>query len=422
MLVPTFRQRLPNYCSRSFRQLLPSTLIFTSLAFIQHTAGPRWRTSHCSTLFHSPNFLQSIPRRVSNILACQASSKSDEGTGGFRVNKCFAAFASRREADKFVTKGRVKINDILAEPGMRVKPGDKVCSEPEFPNQTFLPAYVLKRRKARYKYNNCLFNCWIQVYLDGKLVQWEAYVTPAIDATVHGTKQTDNGVGSGQRVYIKYWKPQGVVCTTDRSIDGNIIDAVNFPKRLFPVGRLDKDSTGLILLTNDGRVPNALLRAAHQHGKFYMVSVNKPISDKDLLMLRNGVIITTPVQRDRVDKLITAKTLACQVERIDLKRFRITLYEGRNRQIRKMCESLGYEVVDLHREKVVSIGLKGIKEGEWRHLDEQEVDVIRMAVQEEQERLASTDKEESSGQLEDDEDSWEEDRSGGITRIGKSAN
>lgn len=249
-------------------------------------------------------------------------------------------------------------------------------------------------------------------------MQWESTISPSLDTVVDGSQE--DKTGPGQWVYIKYWKPQDVICTTDRSIDGNIINAINFPKRVFPVGRLDKDSTGLILLTNDGRVPNALLRAAHQHGKVYLVSVDKPISDKDLVMLRNGVIITTPVQRDRVDKLITAKTLGCEVERVDLKRFRITLHEGRNRQIRKMCEALGYEVTYLHREKIVSIGLKGMKEGEWRHLDEQEIDVIQMAVQQEQQRqLSDASKQEENAEDEEDDD-WEEDGSGGIKHKGGS--
>lgn len=183
-------------------------------------------------------------------------------------------------------------------------------------------------------------------------------------------------------MYLKYWKPKGVVCTTDESVANNIIDAIGHRQRIFPVGRLDKDSTGLILLTNDGRVPNAVLRTERGYGKEYVVSVHRQISDACLGRLSRGIIISTPVQRDRVDKLVTARTLPCDVRRLDARTFVIVLKEGRNRQIRRMCEALGYEVLRLHRMKVMSIGLAGLKRaGEWKELDEQERAAIEQAIQ-----------------------------------------
>jgi len=231
------------------------------------------------------------------------SDDSSASLQGTRINKCFAHFASRREADSFISDGRVEINGRAAENGHRVFPGDKVS-------------------------------------LDGKPINWEK-------ATIGREANPRN-----PHVYIKYWKPRGVVCTTDQSINNNIIDRVKHPERIFMVGRLDRDSTGLILLTSDGRLPNTVLKKEQKHDKEYIVTTDRAVSQQDIAKLAEGVVITTVAQRDRTVKPLTAPTLPCRVERLGPKILRITLQEGRNRQIRKMLDALGHEVVDLHREKV----------------------------------------------------------------------
>ena len=186
-------------------------------------------------------------------------------------------------------------------------------------------------------------------------------------------------------VYLKYWKPRGVTSTSDRNIPSNIIAAGRFelfPQRLFTVGRLDKDSTGLILLTSDGRVNNALLGPRSGKPKRYEVLLNARPSDEHLQTLRDGVVITTPVQREKGrSRDVTAKTKPCQVQRICSKqasctRVEFTLTEGRNRQIRRMCAALGYEVLALHRTSFAGIELKGLGENEWLELTDAEMKVI----------------------------------------------
>jgi 23S rRNA pseudouridine2604 synthase len=254
---------------------------------------------------------------------------------GLRINKVFAAAFSRREADRLVAQGRVRLNGAVAEHGCTVRATDAVT-------------------------------------VDGAPFETAGAFEGAMSEGV-----------DGPHVYLKYWKPRGITCTTDRRVDGNIIDAVGHRgSRLFTVGRLDKDSEGLILLTNDGRLPNAICRAAHRHSKLYTVECSRPLSDAHLRQLARGVVITTAAQRDRGPaKVLTAPTLPCRVERRGPRAFAITLTEGRNRQIRRMCEALGFRVVHLHRDQVMGIDLGGLRRpGEWCELRPGELQVVQDAL------------------------------------------
>ena len=255
--------------------------------------------------------------------------RSPPASGGVRINKCFKDFTSRREADRLVGDGRVSVNGVRAEAGARVFPGDVVA-------------------------------------LDGRPVRWETLAV--IDDAV---------AAESQFRYVKYWKPRGVTCTTDRRDRSNIIDAVGHPERIFPVGRLDKDSTGLILLTSDGRLPNAVLRSGRRHEKRYVVVVDRDVRAEDARTLAEGVVISTPVQRDRVDRVLTARTLPCEVRVVAPRTVEIVLREGRNRQIRRMLDAVGYRVVDLHRVEIMGIGLGGLRPGEWTPCDAAEMDIVR---------------------------------------------
>jgi len=192
----------------------------------------------------------------------------------------------------------------------------------------------------------------------------------------------------GERVYVAYWKPTGVVCTTDERIKGNIITeleraGLKVDSRLFTVGRLDKDSHGLILLTNDGRVPNAVLRSEKKKDKTYVVDVDDDLTPDDLKRLREGIVITTVAQRDGQRKTpLTAATKPCKVEQLSERRFRITLNEGRNRQIRRMCEALKLRVLELKRVEFMGIEMHGLDgPGTYRFCDENEVEKLRGAIE-----------------------------------------
>ncbi|MCE0494414.1 23S rRNA pseudouridine(2604) synthase RluF [Vibrio salinus] len=162
-------------------------------------------------------------------------------------------------------------------------------------------------------------------------------------------------------IYIALNKPAGITCTTERHVEGNIVDFVNHKTRIFPIGRLDKPSEGLIFLTNDGDVVNKILRAGNQHEKEYVVRVNKPVTNEFLTRMASGVPILDTV------------TLPCQVKKETNYSFRITLTQGLNRQIRRMCEALGYEVFKLRRVRVMNITIDGIPNGQWRYLDQDEI-------------------------------------------------
>jgi 23S rRNA pseudouridine2604 synthase len=224
---------------------------------------------------------------------------SDQEPSGIRINKFLseAGYCSRREADKYVDLGIITINGIKVEMGMKVQPGD-------------------------------------EVRVNDKLI---------------GTK--------ADPVYIALNKPSGITCTTDQHIDGNIVDYVNYPERIFPIGRLDKPSEGLILLTNDGDIVNKILRAGNNHEKEYVVTVDKKIDHNFIFDMSNGVPILDTV------------TNKCKVVQTGPQSFNITLTQGLNRQIRRMCEYFGFRVRKLKRMRIMNLTLDNIKAGEWRHLN-----------------------------------------------------
>lgn len=229
-----------------------------------------------------------------------------------RINKYLseAGYCSRRAADKLLEEGRITINGTIPELGTRVSDEDVI-------------------------------------EVDGKPIR----------------EPEEN------HVYIAFNKPVGIVCTTDTKRElNNIIDYINHPKRIFPVGRLDKPSEGLILLTSDGDIVNKILRSRNNHGKEYIVRVDKPITPKFLEKMRNGVPILDTV------------TKKCEVEKIDDMNFRIVLTQGLNRQIRRMCEYLGYEVKKLKRIRVLNIKLD-IPVGKWRDLTPEELETLQQSVQ-----------------------------------------
>lgn len=226
----------------------------------------------------------------------------DEGSVHMRINKFIseAGTASRRGADKLITEGRVTINGKRATIGSQVEPGDDVRVNG---NQLFV---------AR---NN---------------------------------------------VYIALNKPVGITCTTEKGVKGNIVDLVNHPFRVFHIGRLDKDSEGLILLTNDGDIVNEILRSENQHEKEYVVSVDRPITPEFLKQMSEGV------------KILDTITLPCKVEQLSKYDFKIILTQGLNRQIRRMCEELGYNVYRLQRIRIMNIQLDNLPVGQWRYLSKKE--------------------------------------------------
>jgi 23S rRNA pseudouridine2604 synthase len=215
-----------------------------------------------------------------------------------RLNKYISetGACSRREADKWIEAGRVSLNGEPATLGTQVADGD-------------------------------------EVRIDGNLI---------------GVKK--------QQVYIALNKPVGIICTTEAHIEDNIIDHVGFPERIFPVGRLDRDSEGLILLTNNGDIVNEILRSENNHEKEYVVTVDRPITDLSLRMLAAGV------------KIMGELTKPSKVTRVDAQSFRIILTQGLNRQIRRMCSALGYKAQRLQRVRIMNIHLGNLRPGQWRHL------------------------------------------------------
>ena len=220
-----------------------------------------------------------------------------------RINKYLseAGFCSRRKADKLIEEGKVTINGKVPEMGTKIAEGD-------------------------------------EVRVSGELI-----------------------VPKEKPVYIAFHKPIGIVCTTDTSVEkDNIIDYINYPTRIFPIGRLDKPSEGLILLTNDGDIVNKILRSRNNHGKEYLVKVNRPVTDAFIERMSNGVPILDTV------------TKKCDVEKVSSHEFRIVLTQGLNRQIRRMCEYLDYEVVKLKRIRIMNIKLD-VPVGKYRDLTSEEL-------------------------------------------------
>ncbi len=219
-----------------------------------------------------------------------------------RLNKFISGtgVCSRREADAWIEAGRVTVNGAPAGLGTQVAAGDRVC-------------------------------------VDGK------------DVGAHR-----------QHVYIALNKPPGITCTTERHVRGNIVDFVGHPERIFPIGRLDKDSEGLILLTNHGDIVNEILRSENEHEKEYVVVVDRPLTGAFLQGMSAGVPILDTV------------TKPCRVWRIGRNTFGIVLTQGLNRQIRRMCEHFGYRVRQLTRVRIINVKLDGLPRGKWRELTRQE--------------------------------------------------
>jgi 23S rRNA pseudouridine2604 synthase len=215
-----------------------------------------------------------------------------------RLNKYLAetGACSRREADQWIEAGRVTVNGARAVLGTQVAEGDDVC-------------------------------------VDGQPLR-----------------------GKPRRVYLALNKPVGIECTTDRDVPGNIVDFVGYPERIFPIGRLDKDSEGLILLTNDGDIVNTVLRAEHEHEKEYVVSVDRPLTGAFLAGMAAGVPILDTV------------TNPCRITQLGRNTFRIVLTQGLNRQIRRMCEHFGYTVRSLRRVRIMHVHLGDLPVGRWRPL------------------------------------------------------
>ena len=172
-------------------------------------------------------------------------------------------------------------------------------------------------------------------------------------------------------VYIILNKPRGITCTTERHIEGNIIDFVNHTERIFPVGRLDKNSEGLIILTNDGDIVNKILREGNDKKKEYIVTVNKSITSNFIRSMSEGVKIYNPVKNEYT---VTQK---CEVSKINDRTFKIILSQGLNRQIRRMCTALEYKVINLKRIKIMDLTLEGLNTGEWRNLTSQEIENLK---------------------------------------------
>ncbi|MBD3922102.1 23S rRNA pseudouridine(2604) synthase RluF [Paenibacillus sp. PR3] len=223
-----------------------------------------------------------------------------------RINKFISetGFCSRREADKLVEEGRVTINGEKALLGSQAEPGD--------------------------------------------------------DVRVNGKR-----VGASKRhVYIALNKPVGITSTTEQQVKGNIVDFVGHKERIFPIGRLDKDSEGLILMTNDGDIVNRILRSEGRHEKEYIVTVDKAVTPMFLKGMSEGV------------RILGTMTLPCKVTRIAERMFKIILTEGKNRQIRRMCEVFGYRVVRLRRQRIMNIHLGDLAIGRWRDLQRDELDEL----------------------------------------------
>ena len=226
-----------------------------------------------------------------------------------RLNKFIAdsGYCSRREADRLIAEGRVRVDGRVGALGDQVQPG-------------------------------------MRVEVDGRPLS-----------------------GRGERVYLALNKPVGIVCTTDPRERYNVVSYLNYPIRVFPVGRLDRESEGLLLLTSDGEIVNRLLRAVGGHEREYEVTVDRPVTREFVESMQAGVPILDTV------------TLPCRVRKTGEKSFNIVLVQGLNRQIRRMCEALGYRVTRLRRVRIMHIRLGGLRPGQWRELTQEELDGLEKA-------------------------------------------
>ena len=223
---------------------------------------------------------------------------------GTRINKFLseAGVCSRREADRQIEAGNVTIDGVVAETGSRVLSGQTVC---------FMGKPVTKEEEM---------------------------------------------------ILLAFHKPVGIVCTAEKREKKNVIDYINYPKRIYPIGRLDKDSEGLLLLTNNGEIVNKMMRSGNMHEKEYIVTVNKPVTDSFLRGLAGGVPLVE----------LNTTTRKCHVERVGKKQFKIILTQGLNRQIRRMCEYFGYRVEKLVRVRIMNIELGDLKAGVYREVTAEE--------------------------------------------------
>ncbi|WP_071461486.1 23S rRNA pseudouridine(2604) synthase RluF [Bacillus massilinigeriensis] len=195
-----------------------------------------------------------------------------------------------------------------------------------------------------------------RVTINGKVAKIGSQVEPGDDVRVNGNQIRM----ASNYVYLALNKPVGITSTTEKNVKGNIVDLVNHPLRIFNIGRLDKESEGLILLTNDGDIVNEILRAENKHEKEYIVSVDRPITDEFVRKMEAGV------------EILDTKTLPCKVRPISKYEFNITLTQGLNRQIRRMCAAFGYEVTRLQRIRIMNIHLGNLPYGQWRDLSKKE--------------------------------------------------
>jgi 23S rRNA pseudouridine2604 synthase len=240
----------------------------------------------------------------------EESPQSNEQTTSLNKFISDTGRCSRREADKMIEEGRVLLNGVVAKKGNRAGADDIVLIDGE-------PLTAQDKAPAKY---------------------------------------------------IAFNKPIGITCTTDQNIPGNIIDYIQYPERIFPIGRLDKPSEGLIFLTNDGDIVNKILRAGNNHEKEYLVSVHKAITEEFIRKMSSGIPI------------LGTYTKKCKVEKINNHSFKIVLTQGLNRQIRRMCDYLGYEVTSLTRTRIMNIKLEPLEAGQWRLLTEDEVAGLQFLV------------------------------------------
>lgn len=364
---------------------------------------------------------------------------SRQQQGGIRLNKVFKETHSRRQADALIEAGRVRVNGVVIDTehnrGMRVIPYQDIIELDEVRIdgwENTLHAIQFYQSSMEYKDKT-------QVQLPGFQTAWS---TPAkymknSSKTLPNQYLTQQKQYTIDEEYIKYWKPVGVTSTTDRNVPGNLLDAMEqyysnttttgttntlvgqqhyhhqqqqqkqstvIRKRIFSVGRLDKDSSGLLLLTSDGRIPNAVLQKQWKQPKVYHVRTNRRVLDRDLVQLQQGIVITTDIVRQGKHRSITAKTQPCSVQRLpsppsttkatttellssssssssSLHGIEIILMEGRNRQIRIMLQTLGYRVVELHRTRFMGIGLNNLDgPGAWNRLNATELHILHNAV------------------------------------------
>lgn len=201
-----------------------------------------------------------------------------------------------------------------------------------------------------------------RVSVDGRVATLGDRVSDDMEVCVNGQRLS----GTNKKIYLAFYKPKGIVCTAEKREKNNVIDYIHYPERITYSGRLDKESEGLLILTNDGELIDAMMRARNHHEKEYEVVVNKEVTDSFLYQLSKGVYL---------EELDTT-TRRCKTERIDQKSFRIVLTQGLNRQIRRMCETFGYRVRALKRVRVMNITLEGLQVGSYRKLTSEEVEKL----------------------------------------------